>query len=234
MIVEFFEKYRYKLKTSSELFDQVGPFPRKDKIILCHGLFDVVHPGHVRHLAYAKTKAEILIISITADRHIKKGIYRPHIPEGLRALNLAALEMVDYVIIDECHRGVSNEDGNWREILEYFESATHIGMTATPKTKETVNTYRYFKNPVYTYSLKQGIDDGFLSPYSVIRVVPDVDETGWGPKSGSYEKISGGDIPDKVHKPSEFDRKITLLPQNYTRIFRFSTDKSLADAERKV
>ena len=136
------------------------------------------------------------------DRKDVEGIYKKY-----------SSDFFDYVIIDECHRGVSNEDGNWREILEYFESATHIGMTATPKTKETVNTYRYFKNPVYTYSLKQGIDDGFLSPYSVIRVVPDVDETGWGPKSGSYEKISGGDIPDKVHKPSEFDRKITLLPR---------------------
>ena len=101
MTVEFFEKYRYKLKSSSELLDLVGAFPRQKKAILCHGVFDVVHPGHVRHLAYAKTKADILIVSITADRHIKKGIYRPHIPEGLRALNLAAFEMVDYVMIDD-------------------------------------------------------------------------------------------------------------------------------------
>ena len=101
MTVEFFEKYRYKLKTFSELIDLVGVFPRQKKVILCHGVFDIVHPGHVRHLAYAKTKADILIASITADRHIKKGIYRPHIPEGLRALNLAAFEMVDYVMIDD-------------------------------------------------------------------------------------------------------------------------------------
>ena len=101
MTVEFFEKYRYKLKTSTELLDLVGAFPRQKKAILCHGVFDVVHPGHVRHLVYAKTKADILIVSITADRHIKKGIYRPHIPEGLRALNLAAFEMVDYVLIDD-------------------------------------------------------------------------------------------------------------------------------------
>lgn len=101
MTVEFFQKYRYKLKSSSELINLIGPFPRQRKVILCHGVFDVVHPGHIRHLAYAKTKADILIASITADRHIKKGIYRPHIPEGLRALNLAALEMVDYVMIDD-------------------------------------------------------------------------------------------------------------------------------------
>ncbi len=100
MSTEFFEKYKYKIKTQPELLNIIGTFPRKKKVIVCHGVFDVVHPGHVRHLAYAKTKADILLITITADKHIKKGIYRPHIPEGLRALNLAAFEMVDYVIID--------------------------------------------------------------------------------------------------------------------------------------
>ncbi|SVD58252.1 uncharacterized protein METZ01_LOCUS411106, partial [marine metagenome] len=100
MNVDFTEKYRHKIKAPSELIDLVGAFPRQKKTILCHGVFDVVHPGHIRHLAYAKTKADILIVSITADLHIKKGIYRPYIPEELRALNLAAFEMVDYVLID--------------------------------------------------------------------------------------------------------------------------------------
>ena len=101
MSTEFFEKYKYKIKSQPELMDIIGSFPREKKVIVCHGVFDVVHPGHVRHLVYAKTKADILVITITADKHIKKGIYRPHIPEGLRALNLAAFEMVDYVIIDQ-------------------------------------------------------------------------------------------------------------------------------------
>tara|TARA_A100001011_G_scaffold321938_3_gene343098 strand:- start:10615 stop:12174 length:1560 start_codon:yes stop_codon:yes gene_type:complete len=104
----FFEKYEFKLKTLKELVDIIGTFPRENKAILCHGVFDVVHPGHLRHLAFAKTKAEILIASITADRHIKKGIYRPHIPERLRALNLAAFEMVDFVIIDENIKPIDN------------------------------------------------------------------------------------------------------------------------------
>jgi rfaE bifunctional protein kinase chain/domain len=108
MTAEFFEKYEFKLKTLQELAEIIGPFPRDEKVILCHGVFDVVHPGHVRHLAYAKTKASILVASITADRHIKKGIYRPHIPERLRALNLAAFEMVDYVIIDENAKPLQN------------------------------------------------------------------------------------------------------------------------------
>jgi cytidyltransferase-like protein len=86
MTTEFFEKYRHKIKTTPELLGIVGPFPRKNTVIICHGVFDVVHPGHVRHLAYAKTRADYLVVSITADRHIKKGTYRPHIPEDLRAL----------------------------------------------------------------------------------------------------------------------------------------------------
>jgi len=101
MSTEFFEKYRHKLRNVSELAQLVGPSPRQKKVILCHGVFDVVHPGHVRHLAYAKSKADILIASVTGDRFIKKGIYRPHIPETLRALNLAAFEMVDYVMVDQ-------------------------------------------------------------------------------------------------------------------------------------
>lgn len=100
MTAEFFEKYRHKVKTPDELLAIIGTFPRKKRAIMCHGVFDVVHPGHVRHLAYAKTKADVLVVSITADQHINKGAYRPHIPEGLRALNLAAFEMVDYVVID--------------------------------------------------------------------------------------------------------------------------------------
>ena len=105
---DFFEKYRPKIKTVEELLNIIGPFPREEKVIMCHGVFDVVHPGHVRHLAYAKSKADILVASITTDKHIDKGIYRPHVPEQLRALNLAAFEMVDYVIIDEEAKPLKN------------------------------------------------------------------------------------------------------------------------------
>jgi bifunctional ADP-heptose synthase (sugar kinase/adenylyltransferase) len=95
------EKYRHKVKTANELRELLGPAPRTDKVIMCHGVFDIVHPGHVRHLLYAKSKASILVASLTADRHIDKGMYRPHVPQDLRALNLAAFEMIDYVVIDE-------------------------------------------------------------------------------------------------------------------------------------
>lgn len=101
MSEELQKNYRHKLVTRDELREKVGGFPRAQKVIVCHGVFDVVHPGHIRHLAYAKSKADRLVVSITADKHITKGIYRPHVPGHLRALSLAAFDMVDYVIIDE-------------------------------------------------------------------------------------------------------------------------------------
>lgn len=92
--------FRRKIKKLDELTALIGPWPRKKRVILCHGTFDLVHPGHIRHLVYARSKADILIASLTSDAHIKKANYRPYVPEDLRAMNLAALEMVDYVIID--------------------------------------------------------------------------------------------------------------------------------------
>jgi len=101
-------QYRHKIKTPAELRALLGAPPRSRKVIMCHGVFDVVHPGHVRHLIYAKGKADVLIASLTADRHIDKGRYRPHVPQELRALNLAAFEMVDYVVIDENAKPLEN------------------------------------------------------------------------------------------------------------------------------
>ena len=103
-------KYNYsnKIVKVNKLIKILGNHPRKKKIILCHGNFDVVHPGHIRHLNYAKSKADILIVSLTADRYIKKGTYKPYVPENLRANNLAALEMVDFVIIDDNYKPLKN------------------------------------------------------------------------------------------------------------------------------
>jgi cytidyltransferase-like protein len=92
--------YRHKIKTADEIARLIGGRPRQKKVIMCHGVFDVVHPGHLRHLIYAKSKADILVASLTADVHISKGQYRPHVPQELRAINLAAFEVVDYVLID--------------------------------------------------------------------------------------------------------------------------------------
>jgi rfaE bifunctional protein kinase chain/domain len=99
-MISLMDRYRHKIKTPAEIREVIGPIPRQRRAIMCHGVFDVVHPGHVRHLLYAKSKADILIASITADKHIKKGLHRPHVTQDLRAINLAAFEMVDYVVID--------------------------------------------------------------------------------------------------------------------------------------
>ena len=100
MLSSLTQKYEHKVKNVDELIEILGPMPRKKTVIMCHGVFDVVHPGHLRHLIYAKSKADVLVASLTADRHITKGAHRPHVPQELRALNLAAFELVDYVVID--------------------------------------------------------------------------------------------------------------------------------------
>lgn len=92
-------------------------------------------------------------------------------------------DFFDLIVIDECHRGSASEVSTWREILDYFSSATHIGLTATPKETETVSSIEYFGDPIYTYSLKQGIQDGFLAPYKVVRVGLNIDLEGWAPRS---------------------------------------------------
>ena len=129
--------YSHKVKTPEELRDAVGPRPRKRKVIMCHGTFDVVHPGHVRHLLYAKTKADILVASLTADEHIMKGNMRPYVPEDLRAVNLAALEMVDYVVVDRDPTPLRNlaliQPDYFAKGYEYTAGVVH------PKTQEEIN-----------------------------------------------------------------------------------------------
>ena len=118
-------------------------------------------------------------------------------------------DFFDLIIIDECHRGSANENSSWREILTYFKSATHVGLTATPReTNETSNT-EYFGDPIYTYSLKQGIDDGFLAPYKVIRVALNVDTEGYRPQQGKTDK-EGKLIEDRIYNRRDFDKKLVI------------------------
>ena len=118
-------------------------------------------------------------------------------------------DFFDLIVIDECHRGSAKDDSAWREILEYFNSATQIGMTATPKETKYISNITYFGEPIYTYSLKQGIDDGFLAPYKVVRVTIDKDIEGYRPAQGELDK-SGQEIPDRIYPGDEFDRTIVI------------------------
>ena len=118
-------------------------------------------------------------------------------------------DFFDLIVVDECHRGSADEDSAWREILSYFKTATQIGLTATPKeTKETSNA-EYFGEPVYTYSLKQGIEDGYLAPYKVVRIDLDKDTFGWRPTEGMTDKL-GNLIEDRIYNTSDMNRKLVL------------------------
>lgn len=118
-------------------------------------------------------------------------------------------DFFDLIFVDECHRGSAAEDSAWREILEYFASATQIGLTATPKETADVSNIDYFGEPLYTYSLKQGIEDGFLAPYKVIRIELDRDIDGWRPRAGQKDAY-GYIIPDEVYYGTEFDKSLVI------------------------
>lgn len=120
-------------------------------------------------------------------------------------------DFFDLIVVDECHRGAAREDAQWRAVLDYFDSATHLGLTATPKAADDADNFEYFGDPVYTYSLKQGIDDGYLAPYKVIRYRFDNDE--WRPPQGFVDK-DGNAVPDEIYNENMFDRSIIIEDRN--------------------
>ncbi|MEB2780007.1 DEAD/DEAH box helicase family protein [Algoriphagus sp. C2-6-M1] len=117
-------------------------------------------------------------------------------------------DFFDLIVVDECHRGSASEASAWREILDYFEGATQIGMTATPKETKDISNMDYYGEPVYTYSLKQGIMDGFLAPYKVVRITTNLDE-GWRPSAGMLDKY-GNEIKDRIYNLKDYDRKMVI------------------------
>jgi type I restriction enzyme R subunit len=138
------------------------------------------------------------IYQAIAEDERRPGLYREYSPD-----------FFDLIVVDECHRGSAKDESHWREILEYFASAYQLGMTATPLRDVNRNTYQYFGNPIYTYSLRQGIDDGFLAPYRVHRVVTTYDATGWRPNRGELDRY-GREIPDEEYTTEDFERIVAL------------------------
>ncbi len=136
-----------------------------------------------------------------AEDEARPGLYRQYPPD-----------FFDLIIVDEAHRGSANEESSWREILTYFGAATQLGMTATPLREDTRDTYGYYGQPVYQYSLAQGIQDGFLAPYQVRRVITDVDAIGWRPTPGQKDAY-GREIPDGEYGTKDFEASISLLPR---------------------
>ena len=149
--------------------------------------------------------------TITKSREIYFAIYQSIAKDERRPglYKEFSPDFFDLIIVDECHRGSARDDSNWREILQYFTPAYQLGMTATPLRDDNRDTYRYFGNPIYTYSLRQGIDDGFLAPYRVHRVITDVDAAGWRPIKGELDRY-GREIPDEEYQTKDFERVIAL------------------------
>lgn len=148
----------------------------------------------------------------------RPGLYKEYRPD-----------FFDLIIVDECHRGSARDDSNWREILEYFTPAFQLGMTATPLREDNRDTYLYFGNPIYQYSLRQGIDDGFLAPYRVHRIITDYDAAGWRPSKGELDRY-GREIPDGEYQTKDFERVVALKARteaiaNHLTTFLKKTDR---------
>jgi len=178
------------------------------------------------------------IYQAIADREGQPGLHRHYPPD-----------FFDLIIVDECHRGSAKDESNWRQILEYFHPATQIGMTATPLRNDNIDTYSYFGNPIYIYSLAQGIEEGFLAPYRVRRVVTDIDASGWQADPGLLDRF-GREVPEGLYTTRDFERIVSLLGRTeavarhltdyllktdrYAKTIIFCVDQEHADDMRKA
>ena len=165
-----------------------------------------------RHFApFGDGRHRILGGHAPGSREVFFATYQALLGEGADAAPFAGLprDFFDLIIVDECHRGSSRADSSWRRILEHFSAAAQLGMTATPLSDEARDTYAYFGAPLYTYSLRQGIEDGYLAPYKVRRVVTDFDAAGWRPSAGELDRY-GQPIPDDEYLTKDFERIVAL------------------------
>jgi len=162
---------------------------------------DFIHFGDARHKISASDTSQA--------RDMYFGIYQALTSSSEDVFRQYSPDFFDLIIIDECHRGASRDNGNWRRVLDYFSGAIHFGMTATPLRVDSRDSYAYFGNPVYEYSLKQGIEDGFLAPYRVHRVITSADAAGWRPSRAEVDRF-GRQIPDDEYQTKDFERVIAL------------------------
>ena len=165
-----------------------------------------INPNEIRKRGEVPTNASIFF---TIFQTFMSG------PEGEPYFGEYEPDFFDFIIIDECHRGGANNEGNWRGILDYFDSAVHLGLTATPKRKDNVDTYKYFGEPVYTYSLKEGIQDGFLTPFKVKRIQTTLDEYVY---TDDDEVLDGEPESGKLYTEGDFNRKIVIKERERKRV----------------
>jgi len=174
-----------------------------------NALIDQTKRGDFRHFGNKMTVVKHKNIDKSFEIYLALYQGLTNYDENKDAFRKFSPEFFDLVIVDECHRGSAKDDSAWREILNYFNKATHIGLTATPKETETISSTEYFGDPIYTYSLKQGISDGFLAPYKVVRVSLDIDLEGWRPPKGFKDK-QGNLVEDRVYNRTDFDKNIVI------------------------
>jgi len=201
-----------KTYTAFQIIHRLWKSKAKKRILFLadrNALIDQTRRGDFRHF-----KDKMTVIKqkkIDKSYEIYLAIYQglTNYDEDKDAFREFSQDFFDLIVIDECHRGSASEDSAWHTILDYFSGATHIGLTATPKETETISSSEYFGNPLYTYSLKEGIADGFLAPYKVLRVGLNVDLEGWRPEKGKKDK-QGQFIDDRVYNRKDFDRSLVI------------------------
>ena len=198
-------------KLWSARWNRSGDYHRPRILYLADRSILVDQPKDGLFAAFGDARYKIESGRVVQSREMYFAIYQA-LAEDERRLGLFksySPDFFDLVIVDECHRGSARDDSSWREILTYFKPAYQLGMTATPLRDDNRDTYQYFGNPIYEYSLRQGIEDGFLAPYRVHRVVTQWDAAGWRPNRDQLDRYSRP-IPDDEYQTKDFERVIAL------------------------
>jgi type I restriction enzyme R subunit len=192
-------------------WNRTGQFRRPKILYLTDRNILADDPKEKEFAPFGEARIKIEGGEVVTSRDIYFAIYQAIAEDESRAglYREFSRDFFDLVIVDECHRGSAREDSSWRDVLDYFHPAVQLGMTATPLREETRDTYRYFGNPIYQYSLRQGIQDGFLAPYRVHRIITDVDAAGWRPDLGQRDRF-GHEIPDDEYHTKDFERIVAL------------------------
>lgn len=201
-----------KTYTAFQIIHRLWKSGTKKRILFLadrNALIDQTRRGDFKHFKDKMTVVKNRMIDKSYEVYLALYQGLSGTDEEANAYKQFSREFFDLIVIDECHRGSANEDSAWHEILTYFNKATHIGLTATPRETNEVSNIEYFGEPVYTYSLKQGIDDGFLAPYRVVRVTLNVDAEGWRPEKGKTDK-DGDLVDDRIYNRKDFDRKLVI------------------------
>ncbi|ACV36398.1 EcoAI/FtnUII family type I restriction enzme subunit R [Accumulibacter sp.] len=190
-------------------WNRTGEYRRPKILFLADRNILVDDPMAKMFAPFGEARHKISGGDVSKSRDLYFGIYQALSTASEDIFRQYRPDFFDLIIVDECHRGSSRDDSSWRVLLDYFASAVQFGMTATPLRDEARDTYRYFGNPVYTYSLRQGIEDGFLAPYRVHRVITSVDAAGWRPSKNELDRF-GRKVPDEEYQTKDFERVVAL------------------------